>query len=207
MRTLASFFFTLLFGQLFAQKAHPVTLKISPGDFLLQHVSAEMEWYAKGRISVCFKAAAIRPNFREQGWPAEGFFLKAGPKFYFKEENAVEAKGWALQGQAVFSYWRDWSPRGYAVLGKSWEYGLGMLGNLSYGWKPLPNLLIEPYFAMGVVPTFYDSVTSNDQPPFDQWKSTWYMLRKDEIRGPQSSHFRISGMIALSGGIHIGIQF
>lgn len=180
-------------------------MKAGVGGIFTGHISGEVEVFLKGRVSIAVRGALIHPNIDSLRSPAEGFFIKAGPKFYLKKDNANSLKGFALQPQGVFSYWRNWSGRPYAV--KVSEYAVGVVGNLSYGWKPFEHVLIEPHFGVGIVPTFEDEITRNDQPPFEQTKQPWYLLEKDEIKGGVHSQLPLNKLVVISGGINVGIQF
>jgi hypothetical protein len=192
--------------RLFAQDAGRAwALKAGVGGIFTGHISGEVEVFLKGRVSIAVRGALIRPTLDSLRSPAEGFFIKAGPKFYFSKEKAASLAGFAIKPEVVFSYWRNWNRRPYTV--KIWEYAIGAVGSISYGWKPFEHVLIEPHVGIGIVPTFEDVISIDDQPPFAQHKQPLWLLYRDEIKGGVHSHLPISNFVAISGGINIGIQF
>jgi hypothetical protein len=183
----------------------PWALKAGAGGIFAGHVSGEVEVFLKGRVSIAVRGALIHPSLDSLRSPAEGFFVKAGPKFYLSKERASSLAGFAIKPELVFSHWRNWVGRPYTV--KVWENAVGAIGSLSYGWKPFDHVLIEPHFGIGIVPTFEDNIIRNDQPPFEEWKQPWYLLERNEINGGVHAQLPINRFVAISGGINFGIQF
>lgn len=180
-------------------------LKAGTGGIFTGHISGEVEVFLKGRVSIAVRGALIHPNLDSVRSPAEGFFIKAGPKFYLSKERAAELGGFAIQAQGVFGYWRNWSGRPYTV--KVWENSVGAIASLSYGWQPFPHVLIEPHLGIGVAATFEDEILRKDQPPFEHIKQSWYRLSNEGINGGIHSYYPLGNLLAVSGGINVGVKF
>lgn len=197
--------FLLPFSISFSQSNHPVALKAGLGSIFTEQISVEAELYLKGRTSVAVRLGIIQPSLDPDLPIAEGFFLKAGPRFYLSAENATQFKGFSLQPQAVLGYWKNVEPKAY-VIDRS-QTTLGLIANLSYGWKPFEHVLIEPSIGLGFVATYESASVINDQPPFETIPQSWYLMNKDEINGGVHSHLPLTAALGLSGGLMVGIQF
>jgi hypothetical protein len=198
----------LVAPRLFAQDAGRAwALKAGVGGIFTGHISGEAEVFLKGRVSIAVRGALIKPNLDSLRGPAEGFFIKAGPKFYFSKEKAASLAGFAIKPEVVFSNWRNWDARGWALPGEVWEKSLGLIASLSYGWQPFEHCLIEPHLGIGYVPTFEHGNYIGDQPPFAVIKESLIRLYPDEIKGGVHSHRPVVGDLSISVGLNFGIRF
>jgi hypothetical protein len=67
--------------------------------------------------------------------------------------------------------------------------------------------VIEPSIGLGFVATFEKASIINDQPPFETISQSSYLMYKNEINGGIHSHLPLTGVLGLSGGLMVGIQF
>ena len=148
---------TFVFGQ-----GPRVALKSGVGGWIMGHTALEGELRIQERMSIGLRLGGIYGQVQTEG-PGRGmkpplftgFFIKAGPKFYLSPERAFGMGGFAIQGQAVFSYWHDWGYQGFGgPMGWRWEYGMGALAQFSYGLKLWDRVVIEPQAAIGWISTF-----------------------------------------------------
>lgn len=182
-------------------------LKSGVGGIFTGHIAGEVEVFLKGRVSIALRGALIYPNIDSLRSPAEGFFIKAGPKFYLSKEKASNLAGFAVKPEVVFSNWRNWDAKTYVVPTEVWENTLGVLVTMSYGWQPFEHVLIEPHFGLGYVPTFDQVNFQNDQEPFDVHKVRWQQSDQSESAAGIHDHLDVAGFLSISGGINIGIKF
>ena len=199
---------TFVFGQ-----GPRVALKSGVGGWIMGHTALEGELRIQERMSIGLRLGGIYGQVQTEG-PGRGmkpplftgFFIKAGPKFYLSPERAFGMGGFAIQGQAVFSYWHDWGYQGFGgPMGWRWEYGMGALAQFSYGLKLWDRVVIEPQAAIGWISTFDRSKGVGDQPPFDEFTTRLYRLDLDEIRGGRHSHLPLKSGFSVSAGIMLGV--
>ncbi len=182
-------------------------IKSGVGGIFTGHITGEVEVFLKGRVSVALRGALIHPNLDSLRGPAEGFFLKAGPKFYLSKEKASNLAGFALKPELVFQHFRDWEKqRGNP--GDYWVNTLGLTCNLSYNLPIGNRFFLEPNIGIGYVPSFETYYFVNDVPPYEVTKQRWIHI--DNRYGNSvynQSHVTIYGDLATSGGLLVGLKF
>lgn len=182
-------------------------LKAGMGGIFTGHISGEVEVFLKGRVSIAVRGALIHPNIDSLRGPAEGFFMKAGPKFYLSKEKAADLGGFAVKPELVFGHLRDWKTNVVGVYGNRWVNHMGLICNLSYNLKIGDSFFLEPSLGVGYVAGFETYQAQNDSPPYDLLKVS--MLHIDQYSRVlyNYSHLAPVGDIALSGGLMVGVKF
>jgi hypothetical protein len=181
-------------------------LKSGVGGIFTGHVAGEVEVFLKGRVSIAVRGALIHPNLDSARSPAEGFFIKAGPKFYLSKEKASSLAGFALKPELVFQHWRDWKRELAGFSGPEWHHSLGLTCNLSYNLN-IGNFFLEPSIGIGYVPNFDSYTFVNDAPPYDVIDRKWEHYPRYGEKPYNQSHLSIYGDIALNGGLLLGVKF
>jgi hypothetical protein len=182
------------------------SLKSGVGGIFTGHISGEVEVFLKGRVSIAVRGALIHPNIDSLRSPAEGFFLKAGPKFYLSKETAANLEGFALKPEIVFQHWRDWTRELAGWSGPEWHHSLGLTCNLSYNLR-IGNFFLEPSVGFGFVPNFDSYTFVNDSPPYEVIERHWERYPRYGEKPYNQSHLSLYGDIAMTGGLLFGIQF
>jgi hypothetical protein len=197
----------LVAPRLFAQDAGRAwALKAGAGGIFTGHISGEVEVFLKGRVSIAMRGALIRPNLDSLRGPAEGFFIKVGPKFYFSKEKAASLAGFAVKPEVVLQHWRDWTRELAGFSGPEWHHSLGLTCNLSYNLQ-FGNFCLEPNVGIGYVPNFDSYTFVNDSPPYESIKRNWIHTPRVGEKPYNQSHLSIYGDLAMSGGLLLGVKF
>ncbi len=182
-------------------------IKSGVGGIFTGHVTGEVEIFLKGRVSLALRGALIHPNIDALRGPAEGFFLKAGPKFYLSKEKASDLVGFALKPELVFQHARDWQKqRGNP--GDYWVNSVGLTCNVSYNLPIGNRFFLEPHVGIGYVPSFETYYFVDDVRPYEVTKQRWIHI--DNRYGNSvynQSHVTIYGDLAMSGGLLLGLKF
>lgn len=181
-------------------------LKSGVGGIFTGHVTGEVEVFLKGRVSIAVRGALIHPNLDSARSPAEGFFIKAGPKFYLSRERASNLGGFALKPELLFQHWRDWTRELAGFSGPEWHHSLGVTVNLSYNLN-IGNFFLEPSIGGGYVPNFDSYTFVNDAPPYEVIERKWKHYPRHGEKPYNQSHVSIYGDIALNGGLLFGVKF
>lgn len=190
-----------------------LALKSGIGGWALGHSMVEGELRISPRTTVAARVGGIHGKKSTQIDLLDlnppllaGLFVKAGPKFGLGQAHLGKMKGFALQPQAVFSYWHDWDHRGWGGFGWRWEMGVGALCQASYRWQPWEHVLIEPQFSVGWMTTFDKIDALNDTPPFEKYDGTWFRIDSDEVESGRHTHLPLVSDLSISAGLLIGFE-
>jgi hypothetical protein len=181
-------------------------LKSGVGGIFTGHVTGEVEVFLKGRVSVAVRGALIHPNIDSLRGPAEGYFFKAGPKFYLSKERASGLGGFALKPELLFGHLRDWKTNLWGNFGNRWVNTFGVLCNLSYNLRIGDSFFLEPSLGAGYVGGIETYVGIDDSPPYAAFKEKLRIDRYSNVLYNHSYISPVSGM-ALSGGLMVGVKF
>lgn len=182
-------------------------LKGGVGGIFTGHITGEAEVFLKGRVSIALRGALIRPNLDSLRGPAEGFFLKAGPKFYLSSDKAANLEGFALKPELVYGRRRDWETSIWGAYGNRWVNTFGLLCNLSYTLRIGDSFILEPSIGAGWVSGFETYLVQNDSPPYEVLKVSMQHIDRFDAVPFNHSHLSLYGDIALSGGLLVGVKF
>ncbi len=181
-------------------------LKAGMGGIFTGHISGEVEVFLKGRVSIAVRGALIHPNIDSLRGPAEGFFIKAGPKFYLSKEKAADLSGFAVKPELLFGHQRDWETNLWGNFGNRWVNNMGATCNVSYNLRIGDSFFLEPNVGVGYVMGYETYVGVDDSPPFAAFKETLRIDRYTRVLY-NHSHLAPVGDIALSGGLMVGVKF
>lgn len=201
-----SFAFALLVfaGSVSAQSK--LNFKVGVGSVFMGHVAGELEFKPWNQTTICLKAGLINPNWENGRKPGDGYFLKAGPKFYLNEEKAPEMNGIWLKPELMFGHFRDWETNVRGNFGNRWVNSFGLFANAGYHLSLGARVFLEGSIALGLVQQYEKTIMYNDQPPFEAFESSYDRVFANEQTFYENSQVSILGPFSASGSLMLGIK-
>lgn len=172
------------------------------------NLTFELERSIGERFSLSVRLGLSDPDFRRDEPTFDGFFLKAGPKFYLTWRRAPQT-GLFVKPTFLYNRWRNWPLEKGGRFYEVYETSLGLIVEGGWSISFLERLRIEPILGFGVAPTWDSFKSLNDTAPFEELVTTWEMAEPGDIDGPPYSHLPLQSSLrlAFSVGLNMGIVF
>lgn len=192
-----------------------LAIKVGVDAWLWGHSSLELEYCPWTQTSLALQIGGIHGQKSDdvrlvnESVPIfTGLFVKAGPKWGLSEKAQNALQGFAIQPQAVFSYWHEWDyRRAPGGNGSRWEMSIGGILQASYRWQPLKHLLIEPQIGLGYVRTYDRVRLAIDQEPFETYFTPWTASDDDAAKSAGHAHWPLFSGVSASFGLMLGVVF
>ncbi|MEM6268284.1 MAG: DUF3575 domain-containing protein [Bacteroidota bacterium] len=187
----------------------PWQIKTNLTGFLSDALSLEVERSLGPHLAVTLQGGAII-NLLElpesNRW--EGFFLRAGAKWYLLQKaRPVPHTGLAVKLEMHYSYWQDWYTNLRGNFGNRWENSLGGIATVSYTQTLGRAMVLEPFVGIGYIPVWESYRSANDIAPFNTVAVNWSLVPSVARRSNYFSHFTLSGDLVVSAGLSFGFRF
>jgi hypothetical protein len=214
MKRILAFTLSICLAGTAAAQRERLAIKVGLDAWIWGHSNVEIEYRAWTRTSVALQIGGIHgqksTDLRLVNEPIPfftGFFLKAGPKWGLGANAQGRIQGFALQPQAIFSYWNEWDyRRAPGGSGSRWEMAVGGLLQASYRWRPWKGLLVEPQVGLGYVRTFDRVRLAIDQEPFDTYFTPWTATDEGAVMSSRQAHWPLFSNVSASFGLMLGFS-